>query len=361
MSVSSSSGLFVPERSAGPPTGRRVAVLSRSWRPTDAPKPLAGAALAEQRAAVRSLAGALSRCAAVDVLVPGPGGSSRADGAFDTAGIGPSAPGGHWPAPGALGCAEGHRWDAVVVDAGDDGAVLVSRALAPGAPVLAVGRSVPGAGAAEGISALLDVGTDGGASDDQGRRRHAVGLYARVHPYAAERRHHELGEVRDYVLVLSAGGGGRPEDETSWLLARCARRHVVVVDDAVAHLWRSRSRLYGFEVHSRMDLWRLMAHAWATVDLAPGPLYGRECVEALRYGVPVVAPAGSSVDGLARQGALTSFRGSAGLVRSIGALEDPGTRARMGAAGKAVADRWYGDPEALVRRVADALCAHTAR
>lgn len=367
------------------PTASRVAVLSRSWIAIaragwSAPQPPETLELA---AAVRSLSGALSRCSAVDVLVPGGAGLGGADGAFDRVEIGLPAGGSRWPEAAAARFEPSGSCSAALVDDGDGEAVALARALMPGVPVLAVGRAhgtgvteEPGRlGPGPAVTGVLDVGAAvapvapdaAGAPDATGEGLseapcHRVGLYARVHPYAASRAHHELGAVAGYLLVLSdRAGAGAPDAKARWLLARCARRHVVVVEGAVAHVWRSRSELFAFEVHSRMDLWRLMAHAWAVADLAPGPVYGRECVEAMRYGVPVVAPEGSAVEPLARVGALATFSGTAGLVRRVGSLEEPAARSRLASTGRSVADRWYGDPVALVDRLAGVLAALAAR
>ena len=41
---------------------------------------------------------------------------------------------------------------------------------------------------------------------------------------------------------------------------------------------------------TRMDLWRLVAHANVCIDLRPGSYIARECVEALRFGTPIIVP-----------------------------------------------------------------------
>jgi len=352
----------------------RVAVFSASW--TDRPT-------SEPAAAMRSLAGALSRLGGVDVFVPGPPspspshgmptteaqgpGTGVADGAFDLTVTGPpDRHEGRWgvtalPAAGARGGPPGYA--AALVEAGDAEASALAASVAPDAALLPVGRG----GCADGPHLAVDLdaadGTRRGA--DRARRRgvpaHRCGLYARVHPGAAERRHYGLRSVGSYLLVLGDRPGAPvsrwPSAAVRWTLARFARRYVVVVEGGVARVWRSRSCVEEFGVHTRMDLWILMARAEGVVDLQPGELFARECVESLRYGVPVAAPAGSAAEGLVRGGGGLCFSSTAELLACADALFDPATRLELGPAGKRRADHWYGDPGGLVQRLEGVLAS----
>ncbi len=332
----------------------RVAVLSRSW----------GQAAGERASAVRSLAGALSRHACVDVLVAEPPGDPSADGAFERIGIGVPADGREWPGPRAGTLPASGRYGAVLVDEGDASAIALARALLRGARILVTGG--PGATSLEQAPATtLDVGYHDARLQRAGVARGdasvlPVGLYVRVHPYAAERPHHELQGASGYVLVLSERSPARataalPGGQVRWLLARFARERVVVVEDAVATVWRARAPVSRFGVHTRMDLWRLIAHARATVDLGPGRLFARECVESLRYGVPVVVPHGTVADALVEAGGGIGFSTTQTLLDGIAALGRPGAGERAGTRGKSAVDRWYGDPAEFVSRMAAAL------
>ncbi|HTX63636.1 MAG TPA: hypothetical protein VMD28_08335 [Acidimicrobiales bacterium] len=331
----------------------RVAVVSSSW--IRAPHH-------ELAVAARSIAGAVSRLAEVDVFVAGRN-PPHGDGAFDVSPIDGAAPP---PVP----------YRAVLVEAGadegagiDDAAAVAS--LTRGARVLSLGGAAPMA-----LDGVLDVGLEraGGAGDTAqaapgreptggdvacARLVHRVGLYARVHPGAAGRRHQGLGSVRDYLLVLGDRVGepttSSPSDRARWLLARFPRRYVVVLEGGVARAWRSRARVAQFGVHTRMDLWLLMAQAWAVVDLLPGDVYARECVESLRYGVPVVVPLGSAAEGLAQAGGGLRFASTAQLLDCVEEIGDPATRWKLASAGHELADRWYGDPQGFVARLAVAL------
>jgi hypothetical protein len=302
--------------------------------------------------AARVLAGAASRLGPVDVFGPWAGGR-RADGAFDPQGLSPGGPGRRWPLPDAAGDAadlDPGAYRAVLVDGGDAEAEALAAARLPHVPVLGIGGAT-----VEGLAATLDLVPAGGA----GPGRLPVGLHVPVHALAAERPHLELGPVGDYLLVLSArpppaADPDLPCEEVAWLVARYPRRPTVVVENAVASVWRSRSCVRRFGVHTRMDLWRLMAHARATVDLGPGPLFGRECVESVRYGVPVIVPAGSPAAALIRAGAGLGYDTTAGLLDAVRRFHSDEARDRARRAGAAL-EQWVGDPLGLVERLAAAL------
>ena len=353
----------------------RVTIFSGAWL---------HAPLDEMGFAMRSIAGALSRLAEVEVLVPG-NPMTWPDGGFDVTAIGVPRAGGIWPHPdevtaGGTGrarrLAPPGRSVAAVVETGDEEAHHLAGALLPGLAVVTVGASgASGAGGAgptdesrgtDGkMLAAVDLASSGAdtseAKDPHAHRRrvHPVGLYARVHPGALDRRHYGLRSVPEYDLVLGDRAGAIqarwPSDRIRWLLARFARQHVVVVEGAEATVWRSRSNVGRFGVHTRMDLWLLMAHARCVVDLLPGALFARESVEALRYGVPVVAPTGSSAAALADAGGALRFSSTAELLECVESLGDPARRRALAGAGRAVADRWYGDPGGLVARLAALL------
>jgi hypothetical protein len=303
-------------------------------------------------AAMRSIAGALSRVADVDVVVPGDG-PRVADGAFDlTPAGGPARD--RWPEPEHVAPAP-QRHEVVLVEAADEDGRALAASMAPGAAVWTVGRT----GRAEG--ALLAVDVTGYAEEGEVPfpGLHRVGLYARIHPGARVRRHYGLRSIPEYLLVLGdrlgIPTGPWPSARVRWVLARFPRRHVVVVEGGTARVWRSRSCVAEFGVHTRTDLWILMARAIGVVDMLPGEVFARECVEALRYGTPIAVPAGSAADGLARSGGGLRFSSTTELLACVDALIDPPTRHALSSTGKRLADRWYGDPQGLVARLAKVL------
>lgn len=301
----------------GPRSGR-IAVLSRSW----------GDSNGEAAFVARQLASAMSRSATVDVVVPGPPGPTTPDGAFDLHPVGGTA-GAEWPEPARAVWPGTARPQFALVDAGDEGGRRIVEQWAPAAVVLEAGALVA-----------------------------QVGLHVGVNPLAAVRRHNGIGAT-GYVLVLSDRVGTeeprRPTPLVAWLTARFTRRLVVVVEDAMAAVWRARALRGVVGVDTRTDLWRLMAHAQVMVDLRPGPLVARECVEAQRFGTPIVVPSGTAAADLAAGGGGLWFDDVAGLLGCVDAVDDPGLRDTLGAQGREVADRRYGHPDRFVARVAEAL------
>lgn len=172
-----------------------------------------------------------------------------------------------------------------------------------------------------------------------------------VNPLASERGHVGFG-FDEYLLVLTdrtaTSASTTPTPLAAWLASAFPRRHVVVVEDATASAWRSRTLRGQIHVDTRTDLQRLMAHAWAVVDLAPGYLIARECIEALRFGIPVVIPEDSAAATLARRGGGLLFDGIAGLIACVDVLENRTARDSLAQGARAVADEHHGDPGRFV-------------
>jgi hypothetical protein len=320
-----------------------VAVLCADW---GGPDP-------ELAFVLRRLAGALSRSAAVAVLAPGRPGAPRCDGLFDIHGVGVT-PSGGWPEVSAL------RWpamavpDVVLFRASDDAARSTADRHAQGARRLVLADGGP---CGPGEVALL-VDDAGEAARLEGAEQVDVGLHVPINPLAAERRHNALGDI-GYLLVLTDRPGTAvipcPPDAVAWLSARFPKETVLLVEGGRAQVWRTRARRGEFGVDSRTDLWRLMAHAAATVDLAPGSLVGRECVESMRFGTPTVVPA--TAPRHATDSAALRCSTPADLLGAVARLLDPKERALHSAQGKEEADHRYGDAGRFVSRVATALGA----
>jgi glycosyltransferase involved in cell wall biosynthesis len=88
-----------------------------------------------------------------------------------------------------------------------------------------------------------------------------------------------------------------------------------------------------------------------TVDLGPGRLLARECVESLRYGTPVIVPAVTAAAELAARGGGLSYRDAAELVGCVDTVGDRGLRDMLGTQGRQFTDDWYGDADRFVDRV----------
>ena len=127
---------------------------------------------------------------------------------------------------------------------------------------------------------------------------------------------------------------------------------IVLVGAGRAQAWRGSVLRGDISVATRMDLWRLLAHALFVVDLAPGTYVARECVEALRFGTPIVVPAVSPAaaeHATAAGGAV--FDDLAGLVTATGRMRREPERWQASGQGRRYADEQYGRPEALVARL----------
>ena len=321
-------------------TGPPVLVMSTSWFGHDT----------ELSFVTRAVAGAASRHGAVTVVTPMPPGTVVADGAFDVRGMGRGRSGG-WPDPRETG------WvpppdprSAWVFDRPSDAAAALFQAFGDGPIPFSV---KPGAGdAVTGMTPLpLMPGVEPGPSG-------ALGVYVPVNPLAATHRHGGLG-FADYLLVLSdrpsVPAVAPPTPAVAWLTARFHRRYVVVIEGGSAAVWKGRALRGVVGVDTRIDLWRLMAHACAMVDLAPGDIIGRECIEALRFGTPIVLPREAPGAAHARAGGGFTFSGNSELFEGVERLLDRSERELCSRRGAEYANSRYGDSSAFVTGVARVL------
>jgi hypothetical protein len=283
----------------------------------------------------RSIAGAASRAGPVTVLVPDLAGRPQGDGAFDLQDIG---------SPGAL------QWpDSVTTDI----SVIVDDLTPEVASLLST----------LGPRSVHFVSGDGSPSNPAWRAfplvggKDALGVHVPVNRLAELHRHHGFG-FTDYVLVLSDRTGARPEPPAAaaWLTAAFNEADVVVLEDAVASAWKGRALRGSVSVDTRMDLWRLLSHANVCIDLAPGPQIARECIEALRFGTPIIVPEGAGPGPVhARASGGATFQNASDLLDAVASMQDQGHRAEVAATSRQYADARYGDPAALVSRLGGLL------
>jgi len=301
-------------------------ILSRHWHDP----------LAELGFVARALAGAATRIGAVAVVVPGPAGTLRADGAFDVEGIGD----------------EPLRWPD---DVRTDCITLVDELTRDVARLLLETSQ----------RRVLFVAADGPPDDPAWRPLRLVGegdpglvqVHVPVNRLAERHRHNGFG-FTGYELVLAGRGpvGDVPPPEVAWITAAFHDRDVIVLEDATASAWRGRALRGRVAVNTRMDLWRLIAHANVCIDLAPGPHFARECVEAMRFGTPVVVHQGS--------GAAVSHVGFGGgsvfadpyeLLSSVSRLHDEAARGGASSRARRYADAVYGSADRLVTSLSAVL------
>ncbi len=97
-----------------------------------------------------------------------------------------------------------------------------------------------------------------------------------------------------------------------------------------------------------MDLWRLIVHAGVCIDLDPGPLIARECIEAMRFGTPLMVPAGSGPATLhAAAGRGFVFGDPEELIEAVAALGNESFRSEISMRGRSYAEAHYGSPMAF--------------
>jgi hypothetical protein len=283
--------------------------------------------------ATRSLAGAASRSGPVTILVPGEPPLVEADGLFDLRGVGVS---------GSLRWPDGIPPDtAIIVDELTADVAHLLTATRGAAPIFYLsGSHEP---SASGWRSLRLVGGE-----------EPVGVHVPVNQLAAQHRHHGFG-FTDYVLVLSDRTGDQevaPPPAAAWVSAAFPEADVVVVEAAVAWAWKGRALRGKVSVDTRMDLWRLLAHANVCIDLAPGTTIARECIEALRFGTPIIVPDRAGAASVhADESGGSIFGDPDDLLTAVGRMRDEADRSRVSDAGLRYSESRFGDPAALVARV----------
>jgi hypothetical protein len=288
----------------------------------------------------RAIAGAASRRGPVWVLVPGTAGGREPDGAFDLEGMGEGG-GLRWPDAISSDCT------VVVDDLTPAVAELLTR-IGPRAVFSISGGADLHAPTWRPLH-LLD--------GDDGHPLSAVSVYVPVNPLAERHRHHGFG-FTGYQLVLSdsSGAEGEPPPAVAWLSAAFHEADVLVVQDAVASAWKGRALRGRVTVDTRMDLWRLVAHANVCIDLHPGPYIARECVEALRFGTPIIVPAHSGPAAVhARASGGSTFADPCELLEASAKFQSVDAASAASDAGRHYADGRYGDPGGFVKRVCSLL------
>ncbi len=103
---------------------------------------------------------------------------------------------------------------------------------------------------------------------------------------------------------------------------------------------------------SRVNLWRLMAHAEATVDVRPSGPVGREAIESMLLGTPVVVPDGSAAAAhVAKAGGGLWYRDIGELFDATRLLLDPAVRSPLSAQGRRYAEAHHSDLGAFVHEL----------
>jgi len=169
-----------------------------------------------------------------------------------------------------------------------------------------------------------------------------------------------------YVLTIRSfpPGGGRWERSATHEVLRSTvgRLSVAEID---GEQWRISDRENTLELPvspSRVNLWRLMAHAVATVDLRPPGPIGRESIESMLLGTPIVVPEHSAGHEHAADadGGLW-YRDVGELIDAVRVMSDRRIRDRFAFQGQAWAERKHGRMDDFVERMRDLVIPIRAR
>ncbi len=160
---------------------------------------------------------------------------------------------------------------------------------------------------------------------------------------------------RGYVFVIT----GRPVDDTGpeaemarLVRLRFAERGVGVSSTDAFDAWVDGTHTHGWSAERASDLARLMAWATVTVDLRPGPLLARRCLDSLLFGTPIVVPADSAGRQHAERGrGGLWFTGASELTWCVEGLLDPQVATTLGAQGRAYAEEEFGSTDRFIERV----------
>jgi hypothetical protein len=185
-------------------------------------------------------------------------------------------------------------------------------------------------------------------------------LVVPVNTAAASHRLVGMSHFDNYVVILRGFPPGTVECPAFggyWNLRRAVPG--LGVADITNAEWRASSEGFGYTVPagpSRVNLWRLLAQAIALIDLRPGGVLGREAIESLLIGTPVLVPSTST----SRQIVVDSGGGhvysdEVGLIEAVVALSDPKRRAKLADRGREWALRVHGDRERFVANVTNSL------
>jgi hypothetical protein len=190
-----------------------------------------------------------------------------------------------------------------------------------------------------------------------GGKTYRIGAPLAANPSALSEPNTWVGTT-DYIVVVT--NSGAEEDHVETELSRLIRLSFPDNPVGVCHtdcfrVWHQGRLSQGWAVERYSDMTRLMAWARVTVDLHPGSLFARRCVDSLLYGTPIIVPD----DSMAREHAERGrgglwFSDPAELTWCIEALLDRPTRNTFGAQGRSYAEDEYGSTDQFITRVLSA-------
>jgi hypothetical protein len=162
----------------------------------------------------------------------------------------------------------------------------------------------------------------------------------------------------DYILVVT--DVGMKDDHQDAELSRLVQMRFADVPVGICYhdafcAWDQGRLTKGWPIERSSDLARLMAWARVTVDLRPGRLFARRCIESLLYGTPIVVPHDSRAREHAQRGrGGLWFANPAELTWCIEGLLEPAAGDALGAQGRSYAEAEYGSTDRFIDRVLEA-------
>jgi hypothetical protein len=190
-------------------------------------------------------------------------------------------------------------------------------------------------------------------------------LVVPMNTVAASHRLVGMSHFDNYVVILRGFPPGTVECPAFggyWNLRRAVPG--LGVADITNAEWRATSKGFGYTVPagpSRVNLWRLLAQAIALIDLRPGGVLGREAIESLLIGTPVLVPSTSTSRRIVvESGGGHVYWDEDDLIEAVVALSDPKERAKVADRGREWALRVHGDRERFVADVTNSLVGAAA-
>lgn len=185
-------------------------------------------------------------------------------------------------------------------------------------------------------------------------RVHRVGAPMAANPSVLNEPNTWVGST-DYIFVTT--GATSDDHREASALARLLRLRFPGTPVGISatdkfSVWHQGRLSEGWPIERSSDTMRLMAWARVVVDLRPGPLFARGCVESLLYGTPIVVPACSRArehGELGRGGLWFDTPGE--LTWCVEAMLTPEVRSIFSLQGKAYAESGFGSTEGFIERV----------
>ncbi len=197
-----------------------------------------------------------------------------------------------------------------------------------------------------------------------GERVHRIGAPLAANQSALSEPNTWVGDT-GYILVLTDSGSEEAHQETD--LSRLIRLRFPDIPVGISHsdsfcAWHHGRLSQGWAVERSSDMARLMAWARLTVDLRPGRLFARQCIDSLLYGTPIVIahdnrPAREHAE--RGRGGLW-FADPAQLTWCIEALLDGPSRDTFSDQGRSYAEDEYGSTDRFIERVTSVCGLATA-